>query len=79
MFTAQQLKERMEEKPFRPFRMIMSSGDTYEVRNHDSAWVLRNAIEIGLDPDAEGMVALTRRCAILHIASIEDIPTPKAA
>ena len=54
MFTALQLKERMDEKPFRPFRIKMSSGDTYDVKNHDAAWVLRNAIEIGLDPDAEG-------------------------
>ena len=55
MFTAQQLKERMDEKPFSPFRIKVSSGDTYEVRNHDAAWVLRNAIEIGIDPDAEGV------------------------
>ena len=57
----------------------MSSGDAYDIKNHDGAWVLRNAIEIGLDPDTEGFVSHTRRCAILHIASIEDIPTPKAA
>jgi len=79
MFTAHQLKERMEERPFRPFRIKMSSGDTYEVRNHDAAWVLRNVIEIGIDPDAEGLASQTRRCAILHIASLEDIPTSKAA
>ena len=79
MFTAKQLKERMEQQPFRPFRIRMSNGESYDIPNHDSAWVLRDSVEIGLDPDAEGMVALTRRCAILHIASIEDIPTPKAA
>jgi len=79
MFTAQQLKERMEERPFRPFRIKMSSGDSYDVRNHDAAWVLRNVIEIGLDPDAEGFASQTRRCAILHITSLEDIPTSKAA
>ena len=79
MFTAKQLKERMDQQPFRPFRIRMSNGESYDIPNHDSAWVLRDSVEIGLDPDAEGMVALTRRCAILHIASIEDIPTPKAA
>ena len=79
MFTAKQLKERMDQHPFRPFRIRMSNGESYDIPNHDSAWVLRDSVEIGLDPDAEGMVALTRRCAILHIASIEDIPTPKAA
>lgn len=79
MFTAKQLRERMEQKPFRPFRIRMSNGESYDIPNHDAAWVLRDSIEIGLDPDAEGMVALTRRCAIHHIASIEDIPTSKAA
>ena len=69
----------MDERPFRPFRIKMSSGETYEVRNHDAAWVLRNVIEIGLDPDAEGFASQTRRCAILHIASLEDIPASKAA
>ena len=59
MFTASQLKERMEEKPFRPFRIKMSNGDAYEIRNHDDAWVLRNAIEIGLDKAADGSVPST--------------------
>ncbi len=79
MFTANQLKERMQEKPFRPFRIKMSSGESYDIKNHAAAWVLRNAVEIGMDPDADGFVSNTRRCAILHIASIEDIQTAKAA
>lgn len=79
MFTANQLKERMEEQPFRPFRIRMSNGEAYDIKNHDAAWVLRNAVEIGIDPDADGFVSNTRRCAILHIASIEDIQTPQAA
>ena len=79
MFTANQLKERMQAKPFRPFRIKMSSGESYDIKNHDAAWVLRNAVEIGMDPDADGFVSNTRRCAILHIASIEDLQTAKAA
>ena len=79
MFTAKILKERMEQEPFRPFRIRMSNGEAYDIPNHDSAWVLRDSVEIGLDPDAEGLVALTRRCSILHIASIEDIPISQAA
>jgi len=79
MFTARQIKERIDQVPFRPFRIRMSNGEAYDIPNHDAAWVLRDSIEIGLDPDAEGMVALTRRCALLHIASLEDIPASKAA
>ncbi len=50
----------------------MSNGETYDIHNHGGAWVLRNAIEIGLDPDAEGFALKTIRCAIPHIASVED-------
>lgn len=77
MFTAKVLKERLDQKPFRPFRIRMSSGEAYDISNHDAAWVLRDSVEIGLDPDAEGMVSLTRRCSLLHIKSIEDISAPK--
>jgi hypothetical protein len=79
MFTAKQLKERMDETPFRPFRIRMSNGETYDIKNHDSAFVLSNAIEIGVEQDTEGFALLTRRCSILHIASIEDIPSKQAA
>ena len=79
MFTARQLKEKMDQTPFRPFRIRMSNGESHDIPHHDAAWVLRDSLEIGLDPDAAGLVSLTRRCAILHIASIEDIPAPVAA
>ena len=79
MFTAKQLKERMDEMPFRPFRIRMSNGEAYDIKNHDSAFVLSNAIEVGVEQDAEGFVLLTRRCSILHISSVEDLLTPKAA
>ena len=79
MFTAREIKERMEEKPFRPFRIRMSNGEVYEIPNHDAAFVKRNVVEIGLDLDTNGIADNYRRCAILHIASIEDIPSVHAA
>lgn len=79
MFTAKVIKQRLDQKPFRPLRIRMSSGEAYDIANHDAAWVLRDSVEIGLDPDADGLASLTRRCSLLHIASIEDIASPKAA
>jgi hypothetical protein len=74
MFTAKQLKERMNETPFKPFRIRMSNGEAYDVKTHDDAFVLSNAIEVGIEQDRDGFALLTRRLAILHIASIEDLP-----
>ena len=48
MFTARILKERLDRQPFHPLRIRMSNGESYDITNHDAAWVLRDSIEIGL-------------------------------
>ena len=79
MITAMQLRERMNETPFRPFRITHSDGRTFTVPNHDVALVKRNSIEIGIDLDSRSFAQKYVECAILHITSIEDIPTAQAA
>lgn len=79
MFTATQIKERMDTQPFTPFRICMSDGKTYDITNHDMAFVKRNAVEIGLDTDPDGLAMQFANCAIIHITRIEDLATPKAA
>ena len=73
MFTAKQIKEMMDAQPFKPFRICMSDGKIYEVPNHDAAFVTKNYIEVGLDLDATGIAENVGRCAILHIARIDDL------
>ncbi len=79
MITALQLRERMNEIPFRPFRVNLSDGRSFTVPNHDVALVKRNSIMIGLDLDSRSFAQKYLECAILHITSIEDIPTEQAA
>jgi hypothetical protein len=79
MITAMQLRERMNETPFRPFRITLSDGRTFNVPNHDVAFVKRNFIEIGIGLDSRSFAQKYVECAILHITSIEDIPTEQAA
>ena len=79
MITAMQLRERMNEIPFRPFRITLSDGRTLTVPNHDVAMVKRNSIEIGIDLDSRSFAQKYVECAILHITSIEDIPTEQPA
>jgi hypothetical protein len=76
MFTAQQLRERMTAHPFRPFRICLSDGKTFDITNHDGAFVKRNAIEVGIDLDPNGFAESFAECAILHITHLEDLPTP---
>jgi hypothetical protein len=80
MMTADTLRQRMREHPFRPFRLTLSDGRTFEVPNHDFALVKRNTIEIGVEMrDANSYAPKYVECAILHITSMEDIPATEAA
>jgi len=75
MFNAKQLKDFMDAKPFRPFKVLMSDGRSYEVPNHDAAFVTQNKIEIGLDLNKNGIARRSVYCALLHIASVEELQT----
>ena len=74
MVTAKQLRELMQAKPFRPFRIGLSDGTHYDITNHDGAFVGKNTIEVGLDFDPDGFAEYFARCSILHITKLEDIP-----
>lgn len=75
MFTARNIKELMTAIPFRPFRIHMSDGSSYEVVNRDMALVGQNSVEVGADPDANGIAGRFVRCAIIHISRIEELQT----
>jgi hypothetical protein len=75
MFNAKQLKDFIDAKPFRPFKVLMSDGRSYEVPNHDAAFVTQNKIEIGLDLNKNGIARRSVYCALLHIASVEELQT----
>jgi hypothetical protein len=75
MFSAKDIKELMDAKPFRPFKLHLSDGSSYAVPNHDAAFVTRSNVEIGLNQDPDGIAERAVRCAILHISRIEELQT----
>jgi hypothetical protein len=79
MITALELKERMELQPFKPFRICMSDGKTYDITNHDMMFVKRNAVLVGIDFDDNSIAERLVECALLHITRLEDIPAAQAA
>jgi hypothetical protein len=79
MIRAIELKRRMEDQPFKPFRVCITDGKTYDITNHDSMFVKRNAVLIGIDVDANSLAERFVECAIIHITRIEDIVAAQAA
>ena len=71
--TVQTFRELLTKRPFKPFRLVMSSGQTYEVRHPDMAWLTRSDILVGLEETDEGVPAEFKICSLLHVTSIEPL------
>jgi hypothetical protein len=73
MFNAAKIRGLLTAKEFKPFAIHMSDGARYDITNHDMALVSRNAVDIGISPDNEGIAERFVRCAIIHITRIEGL------
>jgi hypothetical protein len=70
--TVQTFRELLSHRPFRPFRLVMSSGQSYEVRHPEMAMLTRSDLLVGVG-ESEGVPAEFRICALLHVATVEPI------
>jgi hypothetical protein len=73
MITVTELRERMQENPFKPFRVHTSDGKAYDITNHDMMFIKRNGVEIALDLDANAVAEKFAKVALLHITALEDL------
>ena len=66
--TPENIRELLNREPFLPFRLIMTSGKTYEVVSPNSAALLKSEVFV-VFPDGERWAHVP----LLHIASIETL------
>lgn len=72
-FDAEKLREILNEQPFKPFRVFLTSGRYYDVPNHDAAFITDYKLEIGLDLNKKGFAQRSVNCPFAHIANIEEM------
>jgi hypothetical protein len=73
MFNPSDIRLLLTAKDFKPFAIHTTDGARYDITNDDMVLVGRNAIEIGIGRDHEGIAERFVRCATIHIARIEDL------
>lgn len=67
------LQEWLSRRPFEPFRVVLSSGEGYEVRHPEMAFLLKGGMYIAL-PAGNGEVPdRATYCSMLHITSVEPL------
>jgi hypothetical protein len=71
--AVQTFRELLTQRPFKPFRLVMSSGESYEVRHPEMAWLTRSDILVGVGETEEGVPAEFRICSLLHVTTIEPL------
>jgi hypothetical protein len=70
----EQLTDTLRQKPFEPFRLVMTDGTGYEIRHPDLLWVGRRSAMVGLTGDP-GHTYYERsvKVDLLHVIRLEPI------
>lgn len=71
--TVQTFRELLTQRPFKPFRLVMSSGQSYDVRHPEMAMLTKSDILVGINETDEGVPAEFKICSLLHVTSIEPL------
>ena len=67
------IREHLRATPFRPIRVFLSDGSSYEVRHPEMAIVARRQVIIALPVDNDGLPERVVTCDPLHITGIEPL------
>jgi hypothetical protein len=73
--TLQDFDKLLKARPFQPFRVHLSSGETHEVRHPEMAFLMRTKLMLGLDPDKTGYPDDWTMISLLHVTSIQPVQT----
>jgi hypothetical protein len=73
VFSATEIRALLTARDFKPFAIHTGDGARYDITNRDMVLVGRNAIEIGIERDEEGIAERFVRCAIPRITRIEEL------
>jgi len=67
------VKEHLASKPFRPFRLHVSYGESYEVNDPDTVFIMTGRIILGSDPDEAGIPRKATYIDPIHVTRITHV------
>jgi len=71
--TVQTFRDLLSVRPFRPFRVVMSSGQSYEVRHPEMAFVTKTDLVVGIDIQEDDVPSAFKICSLLHVTAVEPL------
>jgi hypothetical protein len=75
--TPEELRDAIKQRPFEPFRVVMSDGVGYDIHHPDLLLVGQRTAVVGLVADpAHDFYDRTIKIDLAHIIRLEPIPPP---
>jgi hypothetical protein len=75
--THDELREIARKQPFEPFRIVLSTGDVFDIRHPDLIMVGRRSAVLGITNQEEATVYdRTYQVDLRHIVGIQNLPQP---
>jgi hypothetical protein len=75
--TQEDLQEAARRQPFEPFRLVLTTGTTYDIRHPDLIMVGRRSAIIGITNEPGGTAYdRTIKVDLFHVVGIEELPVP---
>lgn len=71
--TRNDLAKRLKQRPFAPFRLIVSEGANYEIRHPEQVILARDSVTIGVPSESEEFYETTVLVDLLHVIRLEPI------
>ncbi len=72
-YDSSDVRQLMTARPFKPFRLVMSCGEKYEVRHPEMAFITQSDILVGIDESRDGVPADFKICSMLHVTAVEPL------
>jgi hypothetical protein len=72
------LRTWLTKRPFEPFRVTASSGETFDVRHPEMAMLTMREFLVGIG-ERDGIPARYKTLALLHITAVEPLDPATAA
>jgi len=77
--TADTFRDILKRTPFEPFRVVMSSGESYNVVHPEMAFVTAKALILAQPDPTHSDGERLAFCSYLHIAHVEILKPSRAA
>ena len=77
--TADTSREILRRAPFEPFRVVMSSGESYNVLHPEMVFVTAKALILAIPDSTNADGERLAFCSYLHLAHVETLKPTRAA